>query len=97
MDKLWAPWRVSYVSQIGKKKLGCLFCRLFKEKSDKKNYVFLRSKHSYAVLNIYPYNNGHVLVVPNRHVNELDKLNKEERNDLFDLLIQAKAILKKYL
>lgn len=95
MDQLWAPWRIKYVTKIGKKNQKCIFCRISKEKKDKKNFVIARTKHSYSVLNIYPYNNGHVMIVPHRHVAELSDLSKEEREDLWDLLEATKKILDK--
>jgi len=97
MDKLWAPWRGKYVTKILKKTKGCLFCRIGREKKDSKNYIFIRTRYSYAVLNIYPYNNGHSLVLPYRHVNDLSRLRQEERHDLFDLLDTTKGLLKKVL
>ncbi len=86
MDKLWAPWRVNYVTSVVKKTKGCVFCDILKEKKDTQNYIFIRTKHCFAVLNIYPYNNGHILVLPNRHVNDLRKLTADEKQELFTLL-----------
>ena len=97
MDKLWAPWRVKYVTQILKDQKRCVFCDIVKQKKDKKNYIFIRSRHCYSVLNIYPYNNGHSLIVPYRHVNDISKLTRVEREDLFDLLEETKALLEKTL
>jgi ATP adenylyltransferase len=97
MDKLWAPWRVKYVTKIIGKAKGCVFCRMQKAKQDKKNYIFARTKHSFAVLNIYPYNNGHTLIVPNRHVKDLERLTKVEREDLMDLLIYCRKLSDKVL
>jgi ATP adenylyltransferase len=97
MKRLWAPWRVKYVTGLDKKTKGCVFCRILKEKTDKKNFVFKRSKYTYGVFNIYPYNNGHVLIVANRHVSDLVKLSGEEKQDLFGLLEFSKAILQKVL
>lgn len=97
MDKLWAPWRVKYITKILKKQKGCVFCRIIKEKKDKANYILKRTQHSYAVLNIYPYNNGHVLILPNRHVDDLSKLTKSERDDLWALMDDIKKVLDKIL
>ena len=97
MDKLWAPWRVTYITKIIGKTKGCIFCRILKEKKDIKNYIFVRTRYSFAVLNIYPYNNGHTLIVPKRHVNDFDKLTKAEREDLMDLLIYSQKLLNKVL
>jgi len=96
MDKLWAPWRVKYIDQIGKHK-GCVFCRILKDNKDAKNFIFARWKHTFSVLNIYPYNNGHSLVLPKRHVDSLEKLTKAERDELMDLLIEVKALTDKAL
>lgn len=95
MDKLWAPWRVKYVTKTGKRVKGCVFCNILKEEKDKKNFIVTRTEHAYAVLNIYPYNNGHVLIVPNRHVFDLGALRREEREELFDLLESTKVLLDK--
>ncbi len=97
MDKLWAPWRVTYITNILKKTRGCVFCRIFKQKKDKQNYVIMRSAHAYAVLNIYPYNNGHLLIVTNRHVGDFDRLSCDERKDLFDLMLTTKTLLSQTL
>jgi len=93
MDKLWAPWRVPYITAVVEKKKGCVFCAMLKEQYDAKNYIVTRKKTCFAVLNLYPYNNGHLLVLPNRHVNDLSKLSRDERNELMDLLDEMKALL----
>lgn len=93
MDKLWAPWRATYINKISKKLNGCVFCRILKQKTDAKNHVVVRKETCYAVLNIYPYNNGHMLIVPNRHVDDLSKLKKNERDELLDLLEEIKKLL----
>ena len=97
MDRLWAPWRFKYVADLGHKHRGCIFCGMSREKNDRKNFIFMRTKYSFAVLNIYPYNNGHVLVVPYRHLNGLSKLRSEEKADLFCLLETAQQIIEKTL
>ncbi len=99
MDKLWAPWRFKYIAQLKNKfpKRGCVFCKIAAEKKDKKNYIVVRTEYSYSVLNIYPYNTGHLLIVPYRHVNDLVKLRREERGDLLDLLESMKTLSDKIL
>ena len=89
MDKLWAPWRIGYVAK--KKKEYCIFCRIAKEKNDKKNYICLRSQYCFAVLNTFPYNNGHILIVPYRHIARWDKITTTELTDINETL---KKILK---
>ena len=93
MDNLWAPWRLPYIKLIKNKPKGCVFCQMLKERKDRENLIVERTKYSYSVLNIYPYNNGHLLVLPQRHVDGLEKLKKEERDDLLDLLQATQKLL----
>ncbi len=95
MDKLWAPWRITYVSKT--KTSGCVFCKAFKEKKDKKNHIVLRSRHSFAILNTFPYNNGHVMVVSNRHVPSFEGLSEDEILDINKVLRRTMAALKNVL
>ena len=96
MKRLWAPWRIGYVSATKKPK-GCLLCTLSKSRQDGKNLVFLRTKRSFAVLNLFPYNNGHVMIVPQRHVKALNLLDTQELLDLLECLKQSQAKLAKVL
>ena len=93
MDKLWAPWRVKYVTKLIGKTKKCVFCQILREKKDKKNFIFLRTRYSFAVLNIYPYNNGHTLIMPYRHINDLTKLTFDEQHDLLALLTKVRKLL----
>lgn len=92
MDKLWAPWRTKYITKVSSMK-GCIFCSKPKAGNDRKNYIFARTQHSFSILNLYPYNNGHMMIVPYRHVDSLTKLNKEEISDLMDLLNGTQELL----
>lgn len=93
MNRLWAPWRVKYVTALDEKDKGCVFCKIIREKNDKKNYIFFRSKHSFGVLNLYPYNNGHALVLPSKHVSDFDQLNAQEKLDLWETFAETKKRL----
>lgn len=95
MDRLWAPWRINYVSR--KKGKGCIFCKVFKEKNDRKNFIVLRSKYCFAILNTYPYNNGHIMIVPKRHVKSPEDLKKTEILDMNKTMIKIKSALEKVL
>ncbi len=92
--RLWAPWRIQYIKSFKKEK-GCLFCRVFKSKNTAKNLVIFRLKTSLAMLNLYPYNNGHLLIVPARHVPSLEMLEVDEISDLMRCLNKAKLLLDK--
>jgi ATP adenylyltransferase len=87
MEHLWAPWRREFVT--GEKPAGCIFCRFPTETAagdDRRNLVLGRTAHSFAVLNRYPYNNGHLMVVPLRHVGDFAALTEPELVDLHRLL-----------
>jgi ATP adenylyltransferase len=84
MNRLWAPWRSVYI--LGKKRKGCFICKSGRSKKDQKNLIIARTRHSFAILNLYPYNSGHVMVVPRRHVRKLSRLSEEAQLDLWRLV-----------
>ncbi|MFN3550232.1 MAG: HIT family protein [Endomicrobiia bacterium] len=92
MEILFAPWRINFVKQCKKK--GCIFCDKIKSKDDKKNYVLYRGKYSFVILNLYPYTNGHLMVAPYKHIDDLNDLSSEELYELFDLVRKMVKILK---
>jgi ATP adenylyltransferase len=94
MDRLWAPWRINYISSKNKAK-GCIFCQA--KKSQPNDYIVFKTKKSICLLNSYPYNNGHLLISPLRHVADIDILDQEEVLDLFNCLKRAKGLLQKVL
>ena len=90
---IWAPWRSDFI--LGEKEPGCIFCRLARQKRRSfKNLILYRSEKSYVVMNKFPYNVGHLLIVPHRHVGLLEKLSEAEALDLMRLCQQAVAVLK---
>ena len=94
MDKLWAPWRINYISSKIKAK-DCIFCRARKTRPN--DYVIFKTKKSICLLNIYPYNNGHILISPFRHIADIDLLTDAEILDMFRCLKRAKGLLQKVL
>ncbi len=85
MERLWAPWRIGYILS-DKKEQGCIFCNALKANSDEEKLILYRSKHSFIIMNLYPYNAGHIMVVPNRHINTPLELTEDEQLDLFRLV-----------
>jgi ATP adenylyltransferase len=77
---LFSPWRSTYIQTFNEKKSDrhCLFCRIAKETGDSKNYVAWRGKHCFVVMNKYPYNSGHLMIVPYRHTAHFSKLLEKE-------------------
>lgn len=100
MDKLWAPWRIKYIkSSLEKKSLkgrkGCIFCQAARLRQ--KNYVILKTKYSLSMLNTFPYNNGHAMLSPLRHIQRLSQLKEAEVIDLFKTLDKTRGLLDKIL
>jgi ATP adenylyltransferase len=93
MDRLWAPWRIKYVGI--RKRRGCIFCAALRPRS--KDYVIYKSRYSFAMLNIFPYNNGHILISPKRHLREPSLLKDHEIVDLFKSMNKVKEVLTKVL
>ena len=97
MNRLWAPWRKAYIRPSNRKDRGCLFCRLLKENQDFKNFIVKRTPASFSVLNLFPYNNGHAMIVPRRHVDSVRALSASEKLDWLALTDEILAALKKAL
>ncbi len=96
MDRMWAPWRIGYILS-DKKEDGCVFCNAYRAGSDKEYLVLLRSKHSFIIMNKYPYNAGHIMIVPNRHIDTSLSLEPQEQLDMFRLVNKGLDALKKAL
>jgi len=91
MKKLWAPWRARYI--LGPKEKGCLFCRVSQEDKDEENSVLWRGERGYVLLNLYPYNAGHLMIVPYRHQGILENLDVRESLELMQLAqLSVKAL-----
>jgi ATP adenylyltransferase len=87
VERLWAPWRMEYIGSARKgKDEGCLFCEKPKEGDDEKALIVARSEKSFAILNKFPYNSGHLMVAPFRHVGELEEVKDDESLDMQQLL-----------
>jgi ATP adenylyltransferase len=93
MKTLWAPWRMGYI--LSNKTEGCIFCELPKQNNDRENLILYRSSHTFIIMNRYPYNNGHIMVVPYLHAPSLDGLNDETMLDLMKVTRHAVSSTKK--
>ncbi|MDP1853870.1 MAG: HIT domain-containing protein [Candidatus Omnitrophota bacterium] len=94
MDKLWAPWRIKYITTLKKEK-QCLFCAVIKKHDDRKNLIILRAKSCFVMLNLFPYNNGHLMISPYRHIDNIAGLNEDEMLDLMKTTALMKQVLDK--
>lgn len=96
MHTIWAPWRGEYV--IMKKTSRCIFCAAKRSSArDMKRYVLKRTRYALSILNRYPYNNGHVIVAPKRHVSTLELLKSREILDLVWLVNHTKKKIDRTL
>ena len=91
MERLWAPWRAEYI--LSSKEKDCIFCSYLREDNDRDNLILLRGKHSFIIMNRYPYNSGHLMVAPNSHKARLDELTKDEYTEMFEMLTLCSKLL----
>ena len=98
LDRIWAPWRLDYVKAIhDDRDDGCIFCIPAETARDRERHIIVRRPLCFAVLNRYPYNNGHLLVAPVRHVAALDGLSGDELTALMELVRDCIALLGRAL
>lgn len=96
LERLWAGWRSTYiegVANVDPPADGCLFCAL-RDGTGGDDQVVTRGALTFAVLNLYPYTSGHLLVVPNRHVSDLEALTADEATALITMAQQATVAVK---
>jgi ATP adenylyltransferase len=91
MDRLWSPWRLDYITR-GEPTSGCIFCEASRPPEPGSLVVFEGSA-CYVILNLYPYNNGHLMVVPYRHVATLAALTSDEMSEIGRLMQRCEAAL----
>jgi ATP adenylyltransferase len=91
MERLWAPWRSAYVTSANNDRTDCIFCSA--SEPDRADLVLVRGRVSFVILNLYPYNNGHVMVVPTRHAPNLATLTADEQTELMRLTRHAEIAL----
>ena len=98
LKKLWAPWRMQYINGIDDhKKNGCIFCDKPRENMDDKNYIIYYGKTCFVILNIYPYNNGHLMIVPYKHTSKMEELDSETRLELMDTVTITMEAVKRVM
>jgi len=92
MERIWAPWRIQYI-QMEKPK-ECILCEKPKQNNDILNYILYRGDKNFIILNSYPYNPGHLMVTPYRHVASLEGLTEEERYEHFEIVSRSIKVLR---
>jgi len=93
MKNLWAPWRMEYIRAPEKNK-DCIFCKKIETENDQDGLILYRGENAYVMLNLYPYNNGHILIAPYKHVDITQKLSADCLSEIMQLADSAMNILK---
>ena len=95
LERLWAGWRTEYIETTAGSTDGCVFCRILSSgEPDEALYVVHRESDCLAILNVYPYTSGHMMVMPTRHVAELEDVTPQEASDVWALLADSVRALK---
>lgn len=103
MKPLYAPWREYYATEVAhdpktpQDKNHCVFCAALQENQDEKNLILGRYNHNMIIMNKYPYNGGHLLVIPFEHVARLDVLSSKAYQEMMELARKSITVLEKEL
>jgi ATP adenylyltransferase len=100
MEKLWSPWRSKYIESFktDEDKTICIFCQMLTLiPKDSDSLLVDMGIYTFTVLNLYPYNNGHLMIVPKRHTNDFSGLSPDELSESFKKLQLAEKALRKVL
>ena len=92
MDRLWAPWRMEYVRSS--KEDGCIFCTKPKGDDDRESLILVKGHQSFVLMNLYPYNNAHLMIAPYDHVDTTSTLDQETLNEIMWFADGAMIIMK---
>jgi ATP adenylyltransferase len=92
MERIWAPWRIEYI--LMEKPEGCILCEKPGQIDDILNYILYRGDKNFVIMNSYPYNPGHLMVAPYRHVANLEELTDEELHEHFKIVSRSIKALK---
>ena len=95
MKQIWAPWRIEYIQM--EKPGECILCDKSEQRDDTANYILYRGDKNFVIMNAYPYNSGHLMIAPYRHVASLEKLTDEELGEHFGIVSRSVKVLKQVL
>ena len=98
MKNLWSPWRSKYIESFREEQSNsqCIFCEAIdKDFKDLNNLLVRNSDRTIVMMNLYPYNNGHLMILPKRHLDSLELVSVEESHELIDEIILAEKVLKR--
>lgn len=92
MEQLWAPWRLEYIQ--GPEEGDCIFCVAEETVPDRERLILVRRQFCCVMMNLYPYSNGHLLVSPYRHLNDISLLEETEILEIHQLMTDCQAVLR---
>ena len=92
MKHIWAPCRMEYIRM--KKAEGCILCEALRQDNDEANYILFRGEKNFIIMNSYPYNPGHLMIAPYRHIASLEELTDEELHEHFDIVSRSIKVLR---
>jgi len=92
MEQIWAPWRIEYI--LMEKATGCILCQKPKQKNDASNFILYRGDKNFVIMNSFPYNPGHLMIAPYRHVANLDELTNEELHEHIEIVSRSIKVLR---
>jgi ATP adenylyltransferase len=95
MEQIWAPWRIEYIQKPKQK--GCLLCQKPKQNNDEANFILYRGQTNFVMLNAFPYNPGHLMVAPYRHVANVQDLTNDEAKEHFTIISKSIDLLTETL
>lgn len=81
MEIIWTPWRYEYVNSVDERE-GCIFCDTSKAENDRENLVVFRGERCFAILNLFPYTTGHIMIAPYEHADTIEKLDPETLTEM---------------
>lgn len=93
MKPLFAPWRIEYVKRDDDESDDCVFC-VAPNGGDEENLILARGEMNYVIMNNYPYNPGHVMIIPYRHVNSIESLERGELHEHYELVQRMTGVLR---
>ena len=92
MRQIWAPWRIEYIQM--EKPEGCILCEKPRQNSDATNYILYRGDKNFVIMNSYPYNSGHLMIAPYRHIANLEELTDEELHEHIEIVSRSIKVLR---
>ena len=94
MEKLFSPWRLRYIASDRRRVRGCVFCRAIRRHDDRANLILHRGRSAFVILNKYPYNNGHMMIVPFAHAPSLGEAAPETLREMMELAVRCEIALR---